>query len=484
MSDETEVLELAQGKVVVERSQDRLSVQWLNTKGPSTELLRFDPVTALIQIWPKMPASNPSRSRFQDQYSKVKELQIDASLLEDWSPQSPVEETEMGDAAIRGLPPGFGRLVSYGLGFPRVYRGFVRLVERHTGCKRIQFGSSDVEGVDGDLIRIGLKRFHQYKHTVDINRDRGSRVVSRINETETRNLFSDLLSLQPKEVSEGRHPIIRAITRAVTENTPLDAVERQSLIRQMAAESNVIARANPREFGKLRNDIELVALHVLIEQFRNGLIGPNAKSESKWQEFFENNSFALQQLFSSPVALYGSQLHLSIPNAQGRGGRIADFVLVNPITRTIFVVEIKTPVVPLVGPRYRGSDQARVFPPHPELAGAIAQVQGQIDSAQADFQRLVTNTPGLESIESCVVRGAIIVGTASGLDVEEQQSFARFRNGLSEIEIVTFDEVLQRLVNLDALLSSTSRPEQSLDSRAVDPRQVAARSPGLAEPGR
>jgi hypothetical protein len=82
----------------------------------------------------------------------------------------------------------------------------------------------------------------------------------------------------------------------------------------------------------------------------------------------------------------------------------------------------------------------------------VAQVQGQIESARSDFRQLLQNTAGAASLETGVVRGAIIAGTASQLADEERVSFARFRDGLKDIEIVAFDEVLNRLQGLERML--------------------------------
>lgn len=454
MPDQETVLESARGKVVVEHEEDRFSMSWQDTSGRIELMLQYEPQQSLIRIWPKMPRSTATSTGFQDQFKTIKEFQIDTTVWHGWDPETGVSESNLGEPELQGLPDGFGRIINYGLGLPRTYRGFVRVVEEHTACKIIRFGDATDEGIDGDIFRVSLSRFASYKRAVDLNRDRASRVLSRINETETHNAFTDLLGLDHKKVTEGRHPIIKAITRAVTEDTPLDAVEREALVNQMTAESLAVATESPSEFGRLRNDIELVTLEVLIDQFEAGLGGAIAKSEDKWQEFFENNAFALQQLFAAPVALYGSQLHLRMPNIHGRGGRIADFVLVNSLTRTVFVVEIKTPTAPLLGSRYRGSDEAKVFPPHPELAGAVAQLQGQIESAGSDFRQLVQNTSEADAVETCVVRGAIIAGTAVALDPEESRSFVRFRNGLSNIEVLTFDEVLHRLKGLHTMLTN------------------------------
>jgi hypothetical protein len=481
MPDVETVFESERGKVVVERNGTALTMSWQDTSGRIERMLNYDSRESLIRIWPKMPYSAGTTTGFQNQFRSIEEFQIDTSIWHEWDPDAELSESIRGEPELGGLPEGFGRIVSYGLGLPRTYRGFIRVLEDNTNCTIVRFGDATNEGADGDTFRVSLGRFATWKHAVDLNRDRGFRVVARINETETHNVFADVLGLAHENVSEGRHPIIKAITRSITEDTPLDEAEREALVSQMTTESLTAAKESPKAFGKLRQDIELVTLQVLIDQFRAGLNGSIARSEDKWQEFFEKNIFALQQLFAAPVALYGSQLNLRLPNIHGRGGRIADFVLVNSVTRTVFVVEIKTPAASLVGPHYRGADEAQVFPPHPELAGAVAQVQGQIESAGSDFRLLVQNTSGSDPIDTSVVRGAVIAGTASSLEPEQKRSFARYRNGLSNVELIAFDEVLQRLEGLHAMLTSTLAADDTATNGEAGAPSEAASESGTAQ---
>jgi hypothetical protein len=310
------------------------------------------------------------------------------------------------------------------------------------------------EGAVGNVFHIGLERFASYRSAVDLNRDRGATVVRRVNATEAHNAMAELLALEPREPTLGRHPLIQAMTREVTGETVMGATERRMLVQQVSAESRAAAVEAPAEFGKLRQDIELVSLEVLIEQFDKGLAGSRAKNEDYWQKFFETNTFALQQLFAAPVALYKGQLTVKGVNAFGKGSRIADFMLVNTVTRSALVVEIKTPAAGLTGQRYRGAGGAEVFLPHRDLIGSVTQVQAQIDSARSDLPQLLAQTPGAETLDTCVVRGAVIVGTAASLSDEEKASFLRYRDGLGGVEVIAFDEVRDRLRGLHELLAN------------------------------
>jgi Shedu protein SduA, C-terminal len=311
-----------------------------------------------------------------------------------------------------------------------------------------------MKGPAGDVFHIRLERFASYKRAVDRNYNRGAIVVRRVNATEGHNAIADLLDREPEKPTIGRHPLIQAMTREVTDEMVMDSADRRLLVQQVSAESRAAAVEAPAEFGWLRQDIELVSLEVLIQQFEMGLAGSRSKDEDHWQNFFETNTFALQQLFAAPVALYGAQLTVKGINAFGEGSRIADFMLVNTVTRSAHVVEIKTPAAGLTGKRYRGAGGAEVFLPHRDLVGSVTQVQAQLESARIHLPQLLAQTAGTETLDTCVVRGAVIVGTAGSLSDEEKASFLRYRDGLGGVDVIAFDEVLDRLRRLHHLLAN------------------------------
>jgi hypothetical protein len=224
----------------------------------------------------------------------------------------------------------------------------------------------------------------------------------------------------------------------------------------MQAEPKRIATERPQAFGRLCEDLELVTLDVLIENFSKSLTGSGAKNEAAWQKFFKANTFALKQIFAAPVTFYGEQVHVRSPDMRGAGSQIADFVLFNTLTRSMVIVEIKTPSAALVAKnKYRGASGAEVYPPDKELSGAIAQLQAQMESARSDFDQIARRTPGASPLVTKVVTGAVIAGTLGAMDQLRMDSFLRYRNGLHGIQVITFDEVLDRLRALQTMLKES-----------------------------
>jgi hypothetical protein len=466
VTDEETVFKSQSGQVEVVFTGPNILITWLHARddpGEEVEMVRFDADAKVLRIFPKMG----SGSGFADQFSRITEIQIDTNFWP-WSPEPLVGESERGFVELVGLPDGFMRVFDYGLGFPRDYRGLVRAIEDGTECTVVRFGDA-TEGVKGDTFLISLSRFHDYVKAVNLHKGRADAVVRRIKDNISQNQIADITGADKEELYLGRIDGIKAMTRAISDKTPLDASERTALVGEVGLESRRIAEEQPEVLFKLREDLDLVTLEVLISKFEENLTKAGvAANEAAWQNFLENNTFALQQIFSAPLAYYGEQLEMRSSNMKGAGRRIADFVLVNAVTRSMVIVEIKKPATALMRKTmYRGKEGAEVYSPDPELAGAVAQLQAQMESARTDFPAIVRVTEGAEPTDTRVVRGAVIAGRLESLEDLQKHSFMRYRDALHGIEIITFDEVLSRLRALEGMLKSThdslSAPTDSVD---------------------
>lgn len=445
---ELQLWDSPRGQVEVNPSPTGWSLSWIpRGVGEAQTLAEFQRADGIVRIFPKVTRGLD----FDDQYDQIRELLVPFQEPEDM--EYLVGEGDRGELELTGLPDGFGKIPAFGLGMPRKYRGFARAVEDATQCTILEFSRDRAEGPDGDTFRTQIQRFARYKHDVDRNERRVGDVQRRLNKAEAANSIAELVGAPLQSPALGKHPTIKAITRALSDGVPLDSSERLALVNRMSAETESVAREDPEAFGRLRSEVDLVSLDVLIDRYAKNLRGKAAKDEPLWQSFFEQNEFALQQIFATPVALYGEQLNVRIATVKDSGRRVADFVLVNPVANTMIIVEIKTPSTPLIGKKYRGTGGAEVFPPHKELSNAVAQLQSQMDSAVTDLPTLIRQTPGLDEFSGSSVKGAVLVGKLSGLEDEQRQSLMRFRDGLHGVEVLAFDEVHERLKSLHDLLA-------------------------------
>jgi hypothetical protein len=265
----------------------------------SAEMLRFDRVEKVLRIFPKVTRSG----EFEDEFDRIAELQVEAPA---WHPnRHSAEDERYGLLFALGLPKGFAKFYEYGLGIKRDYRRFVDEIEEHSSCTVVRFILAGEEGLDADgaTFRVSLQRFEDYRAVVDRSRARGRSAVNRVIAAECHNALADLFHLDRVEPRYARNNVIRALTEEVATGHVMDESDRATLVEQVAIVAPKFAQESPERFGRLRQDIELVSLKVLIDRFEEGLEGPHASDESHWQSFFEVNRFALQQVFSMPIVV-------------------------------------------------------------------------------------------------------------------------------------------------------------------------------------
>lgn len=167
------------------------------------------------------------------------------------------------------------------------------------------------------------------------------------------------------------------------------------------------------------------------------------QAEDYWQGFFEKNTwifgYGLDYRFLRHMQ---SQPNYGGGNVQGRTGHEGDFLHHSDgnIKFTV-LIEIKKPNTPLVSD-YRSG----ILKPSTELAGGVSQLQvccrqWELEGAPSQHNRDIETN----QIYTISPKGILIAGNLDQLsDVSARNSFELFRRSLSNPEILTFDELLQR----------------------------------------
>ena len=203
-------------------------------------------------------------------------------------------------------------------------------------------------------------------------------------------------------------------------------------------------------FDKLGLVLGVAKLENAIETIENN---SSNSDEAFWQEFFQNNTWILNQLFAYPIIYLNGETYLGGKNTKGRngqGGVATDFLLKNGSNGSFAVIDIKTPCEKLIGGCYRGEpglgDANVVYSMSSKLTGAIIQLENQIYTAIKYFQSCLGED--YEGLNFLSPTGILIVGKYTDLDVEQQKSFELFRKSINKNQIITFDEVLEKLKSL------------------------------------
>ncbi|MGH2952327.1 MAG: Shedu immune nuclease family protein, partial [Solirubrobacterales bacterium] len=187
-------------------------------------------------------------------------------------------------------------------------------------------------------------------------------------------------------------------------------------------------------------------LRIAEENIQNG-------DEKFWQKLIVDNSWALSQLVSSPIVIVRREAYLGGKSIHGRGGNVADFLYRNSITDNATIVEIKTPLTDLTGAvEYRNN----AYAPSPELAGAVQQVLQDLYSLRDSYSSLRGDKDPDFRIFS--PRLLLVVGSLRRLkDVDKVRSFELFRKSIPDIDIVTFDELIEKARTLVSMFSGQVR---------------------------
>lgn len=226
----------------------------------------------------------------------------------------------------------------------------------------------------------------------------------------------------------------------------------KNILEQLAEDKNKELVLNKlKELSKINietldNLINLSRLKEIIEIWDKNTENPN---ETFWQDLFEKNSWIFSQLFYFSAVLFNEKTYLGGKGFENKGGKLPDLVYKNNLTKNMCIIEIKTPISNLTGKSYRGKDtHNEIYSSSDELSGAINQLSEYKQQAYLNF---ISNKHYSENkdIELYNPKCLLIIGKISSLNNESQiRSFELFRNNLRDIEVITYDELFDKLKNL------------------------------------
>ncbi|MHB0801410.1 DUF4263 domain-containing protein [Bacillus thuringiensis] len=237
-------------------------------------------------------------------------------------------------------------------------------------------------------------------------------------------------------------------------------VDERSAIREIFQETLL-------KLNELNDDVErlmagLDSFYNVLKSWNENKVIEKSK-EDYWQNLFSEYSEVLGLLFSTPVVYLKEKPFLGGKSLFGRGGKHGDFSYLNPLNNTITLVEIKTPGTRLIGKEslYR----AGVYEMSGNLTGSINQLIVQREKLTESFPAIQKETEEQHGIKIEYVspRSLLIIGSFDEFlnmgrtsdDTKSKQkelenknkwrNFERFRSELRSIDVITFDEVFEKV---------------------------------------
>lgn len=171
--------------------------------------------------------------------------------------------------------------------------------------------------------------------------------------------------------------------------------------------------------------------------------------EEYWQNLFTDNPNILFSIIPSVGQIICKKPYMGGKAINNSGGSISDFFF-KCGTRNVSIIEIKKPTTKLITSGYRNG----VFSPSEELSSAVVQLRNQKDTLLKEYYIQKGNSE-MQDIyfDAYDPKTYLIIGNTESLEGNEIKSFELYRNGLKDIEIITFNEIVDKLVLISENLS-------------------------------
>lgn len=195
-------------------------------------------------------------------------------------------------------------------------------------------------------------------------------------------------------------------------------------------------------FIKTKDKINIAFFEDILEKFKK-LKTSTSDNEKDWQDFFEKKSWIFSHLFPYDVILRQREAYVGGKTFENKDGKVVDFLYQNGFKDNYALLEIKTHKKDLLkNSPYRGTD---VFATSEELSGGINQCLDQKDNFIKEFGK------EFKPIDpKCI----LVIGLRSKLKTEQIKCFELLRANQKNVEIVTFDELENKIEGLLKVLST------------------------------
>lgn len=264
--------------------------------------------------------------------------------------------------------------------------------------------------------------------------------------TRVDNAFRQFLSIIQNDPSAARmigneenFDLVKTLLRLITQTESLESLKKSLMELQ---DDNLQHLTTTLNIEKLQRVATLMADNL------------DNNSEEFWQTtVFKENQWVLAQIFACPCTIFSDKAYVGGKSVDNSGGNLCDFIYQNRLSQNVALIEIKTPCTEIIGNSYRGT-----YSFSHELSGAVNQVLNYRDNLTKSYYTLCHQSASQFEVLSpkCVV----IIGKLASMNSTQIAAFESFRNSLSGVQILTFDELYQRVMDLIAILSETPSPTQ------------------------
>ncbi len=174
--------------------------------------------------------------------------------------------------------------------------------------------------------------------------------------------------------------------------------------------------------------------------------------EGYWQRLLEQHSWVISQVYAYPFVIIEGQAYVGGKRVDNRSGNVVDFLYANAITENVALVEIKTPATTLLEAKVYRNNTYNVTR---DLSAASQQLLVAKSSLLREYRNLAGDE--LPLFRPFSPKALLIVGDTAKLPepAAARRSFELYRNNLREIDVITFDELANKIERLVKLLETS-----------------------------
>ena len=413
----------------------------------SVKLLSLDGSNGALSMFPTQ-TSGRSAAFLKPLYRRVSCITLKGPrLIEiDFSQSYPSCQEDVM-SLLDQLPNCFVKGYDYGLGFRQDFYPIIETVERLSFCSAILI-SEDTNTRIRDSNEILCLSYADFQAMLTAIRKTMRNSTSRgrsFNVQMLEDFLSDRLRESPTlgPLSSRRSTYLEPLP---VEPGSISVHDRIQVLSTVAESASSIAASQPEHFDEISRAFDLARLDALITEYE--LMMNRRSQETEWQRFFERYTFLLSLALGYPIVFVQKQPSLGGSKLDGSGDKYGDFLYKNSKTNNSVIVELKTPRTKLLNTT---AVRDGVYGPSSALTGGLAQVLNQRGNFQKSVSLFKENSR-IHDIESYAVRGCLIIGTLPA-DEDMKSSFELYRGNSKDVEIVTFDELLERVRQVKEFLT-------------------------------
>ncbi len=328
---------------------------------------------------------------------------------------------------------GVYKVASFGWGFTKNISPVIYSLERFPRINKIIISQKVTSKIQGNTVFFSVDDLNEiYKWIKPLKEGHSDELKKTANNA--------LSGIFPKEIKRDSQEYIKGSLSMFIKNKKAskdrlssdDIASLIEIIPDHIAEESLLYKTEEK--------INFIKLNAIKEDFQKLLKQKeDTKSlEERCQKFFSDNSWIFSNILSTPIAMFKGKAYVGGKSFENKAGREADFLYKNNLTQNVFIIEIKTPKKKLIDSKvaYRKPD---VFSIGKELSGGLVQVLDQKDNLQKEFYKLSAG-----KFISFNPKALLIIGSLKDLSEVQIKSFELFRNNIRDVEVITFDELLER----------------------------------------